>query len=546
MSDHDVRDMVIGALLKVVSSLEEPELAPVQRDLETNLAIADLGIDSLEAIEWCMEIEARSGVELDPVDLTTHGTIDELVRLVAGRMRDRKTSADAPPLMRIAREGRLPLSLGQESMWRYSQTPRTSAAYTLGLSDQFFGPLDVAALRESLSRMVQRHEILRTTYPGRRGAPAALIHPAEPVLLPLFDVSGEANPKETAAQIIKAELAKVVDVARGPLIRFSLVRLGHDEHWLLRVCHHMLWDLWSTGVFLDELAQLYNACIEGKVAAPPASEPLQFVDYAAWQRQAMRRGGPAYQSEVAWWKARWQKPVGMPDLPFKRSKPLADVDPADSVIRWPVDGSLAECVTRLRRREGTTPFVVWLAALVALLAAENRRPGVVVGTYAANRRRPEVQNMIGCFVNLVTLGFHVEPAMSFRRWLSEVRTEVAAAEAHCELPHAELQAELKKSGVAPPPVSLIFGVRQARADTRFAGLRLVRPDLQRLDVTPWGFSIGVLEYEEAPMCRAIFDARIYDPAEVRRFLRRLCDLLAAVSQEPDRPLGELLALYETA
>jgi hypothetical protein len=449
-------------------------------------------------------------------------------------------------MVQVARDAPLPLSFGQESMWRYSQTPDGAAAYTLGLNDRVFGALDVAALRASLSSIVQRHEILRTTYVMGNGAPVAVIHPAEPVDLPIFDVSAEAKPHEAAKRIIQSEMLKVRDLANGPLVRFSLVRTGEDEHRLVRVCHHMLWDLWSTSVLLDELALHYNARVADKAAPLPSRAPLQFADYAAWQRQVMRPGTPAYENEVAWWKERMRKQARLPDLPFKRPDPMADADPADGVISWSFSPGLPQRLDRLRQREGTTSFVIWLAALAALLAAENRQPGVVIGAYAANRRRVEVQGMIGCFVNLVALGFNVDPATPFHKWLAEVRAEVMAAEAHCEVPHAELQAELQKSGIAPPEISVILGRASAhtRAEARFTGLTVARSEIQLPNVMPWGFSIRLLDGNELRVCRVTFDARIYDPAGVRRFMNRLSDLIDAVSRAPGRSIGELLAVQE--
>jgi len=538
MNDQGVRKMVIDALHKVTGASNNSERAARLQDSKINMAIADLGIDSLDAIEWCMEIEARSGVELDPVEITTHDSIDELVGLIVNRSR-RAGIADEPQLARVPRDGPLPLSLGQESIWRNCHTHQVSAAFVLGLSDRLLGVLNVAVLRDCLNYIVRRHEILRTTFTVLDRHPMQIIHPAEPIVLPVFDLGDETEPDEAAARIIKVEMARVVDLTQGPLVRFSLIRIRENEHLLLRVCHHILWDARSTGQFRSELALLYSAKLEGAAFPLSESEHLQIADYAAWQRKALSRDGPTYQETVAWWKERFQQQLPMSDLPFKRSAAVAGLDPTDGVTGWRVDSGVAQRLTRLGEQERATPYVVWLAALVVLLAAETGQRAVIVGTYVTNRRGAATQNMMGYFSNLATLGFQVNYASTFRGWLSEVRIQVAATEARCEIPHEELREELQRLGVNLPEVSVIFGAGHAQANTHFAGLALT-PTKPVYASMPWGFSIDVRLLQGS----IAFDAGIYDPVGVRQFIGHLNDLLDAISYHPDLPLGELLALRE--
>ena len=170
------------------------------------------------------------------------------------------------------------------------------------MRDHILGPLDVGVLRDCLSDIVRRHEILRTTYAFRDGQPVQIIHPAEPVALPVFDVGAESEPKEAAARILRAEMARVADLTQGPLARFSLVRFSENEHWLLRICHHILWDAWSAKLIFGELALLYSAKIDGAADQILEPEPLQVADYAVWQRKYFRPDGPLYQETIAWWK----------------------------------------------------------------------------------------------------------------------------------------------------------------------------------------------------------------------------------------------------
>jgi hypothetical protein len=328
-------------------------------------------------------------------------------------------------------------------------------------------------------------------------------------------------------------------------MRFSLIRMSENEHWLVRVCHHIIWDDWSSRVMRKELALLYEAKRDGKSPPLPEFEPLQYADYAAWQLKTFRRGGPAYQKAVVWWKDCFQQPPRSIDLPFVRAAPLVGVDPSEGRIKWPVDVEVAQRLARFARNESTTIFVVWLAALVALLKTETRQSDVVIGTYITARRRAEVQNMMGFFANQLALRFQCTTAMPFRNWLSEVASRVHAAEKHCEIPYAELLGELHTLGttLAVPLVftaPLDFGL----GDLHFAGLKLTRQQFNVPGPMPWYCNVQLTEYDNLQECRAVFDARIYDPTGVRRFIGRLCDFVDAASWHPDLSIDELLAFSE--
>jgi len=566
VNDQSIRKIIIDALHEATGALSDPELALRLQDPKINLSIADLGISSLDAVAWCMEIEARSGVEVEPPELFVHGSIDGLVGLIVLRGGQAGSASDAPQLVRVPRGEPLPLSFTQERIWRTSQTPEESAAFAVRRRDLIVGSLDVPAFRDCLSHIVKRHEILRTTFAVADGQPVQIIQPAESVALPVFDLTAEADREKAAERIVRVEMAEIVDLTRGPLIRFSLMRISDNEHWFLRVCHHILWDTWSGKMLLSELARLYPAKLEGGPSPLPEFEPLQFADYASWQRSALRRGGSAYQETIAWWRERFEQPTPRPTLPFiawwknharqpkrrpglpfERPAPLQGLDPTAGGTTLPVDSSLAQRLARLRHKEGATNYVAWLAALVVLLAAETGQPNVTIGTYMTHRRRATMQNIMGDFTNLVTLTFQCDHAMSFRAWLSEVRLQVMGAEAHSEIPIEELRKELQALGVASPYVQIIFAAPEAgdiETDIQFAGLRLTLSEFPAPAVMPWGFSVIVHERNGVQECATTFDAGRYDPALVRGFIGRLHELLDAVSRQPDRPIGELLALRE--
>ena len=519
------------------------------------------------------------------------------------------TAENRPRLVRVLRDSPLPVSLAQESMLSYCQTSEDSARYVQAKIYQIVGPLDITVLRDCLSYIVGRHEILRTTFNVMNGHPVQMVHPAEPILLSIFDAAPGGHPKKDAARIIREETSLISDLTQGPLIRFSLLRIDKDKHWFFRICHHLLWDAWSSRLFLKELALLYEALVEKRPPPLPELESLQYADYASWQRKIFRHNGSAYQETVAWWIEHFQRdPAGVeppwqrrillrlnsvcrealawwkahferhpprlpwqrrilrrdgsvyrkaralwkahfePDpswleLPFTRQAPLQGLDPTDGTIDWPVDLKLEERLNWLSRVNGTSLFVVWLAALVALLSAETGQPDIIIGTNMTSRRRhSDLRNMIGCFVNLVALRFQCDPATPFSNWLFEVRSSLTAAQDRCEIPHNELKNVLRGLGVAPPELQVIFLAPMGtdRVDMQFAGLELCELDLYTRSRMPWGLTID-LRKRHLQICRAYFDAGIYDPMGVRQFVGRLCELLDAFARHPEVPIGDLVA-----
>jgi hypothetical protein len=481
-----------------------------------------------------------------------------------------------PQLVKVSRDAPLPVSLAQQAMLSYCNTFEDSAAYVLAKIYQIVGPLDIGGLRNCLNYIVGRHEILRTTFGVVNGEPVQIVHPANSISLSIFDAAPGEDLKKYAAWIVKEETSRTSDLTQDPLIRFALLRFEENKHWFFRISHHLLWDAWSTRLFHKELALLYEAWFEGR--PPPLSEfePFQYADHASWQRKVLRRNGAAYQETIAWWKEHFQRHPSRPELPwhrkilhrngavyrkvitwwnehfqqdrvrlelpFRRQAPLLGLDPTDGTIGWAVDLELEQRVNRLSRNNGSTIFVVWLAALVALLAAETGQSDIVVGTYMTNRRRhPALHNMIGCFANLVALRFQWDPAKPFSDWLSEVRSCVTAAQERCEIPHKELRNELRGLGIPPPELQVIFQAPMGtgQVNMQFADLKVCGLDLNIRSRMPWGFSIE-LRKRHPQICQAYFDAGIYDPVGVRQFLGRLCDLLDAFAQHPDVSIGDLV------
>ena len=500
---------------------EELDLPGVDRDDD----FFSLGGDSLQAAALQARIHETFGVRLDFGVFANHSTLAELAAAVD---RSRANAAgDEPPLVGCSHENGAPLSFVQERAWRSAESA-TSAGYNSIFAYRILGPLDREVLRDCMTYLAARHEPLRTTFRVLQGQPVQVIHPPAPVQLPFLDLSNSPDPERHAMLEFENEVARPFDLAEGPLLRFLLIRIAEDEHWLLRSCHHLIHDAASSAIYFRELGLLYDAKVRGAVPPLPDSEQLHYADYAAWERTAIDRDSAAYKASVEWWRSNMAGAPAMLSLAFRRPQPLTGADPKEGFISWAIEPETSQQLAKLAREEATTYFVVVLAAFVLLLSASSNEKDVVLGTYAANRDRPELQNMYGWFSNLITLRFRCDFGGSFRDWLRIVHKQTMETLAHSRIPYEALREELLRQGAGPPDIQVIFDVHRDRSSFDVAGLKFTKL-WRRVGGMPWGLSVDVNERREDDHCNAWFDAGTYRSSEVRQFVgcyRRLLDTIA--------------------
>jgi amino acid adenylation domain-containing protein len=513
-------------------------------DVSRNDDFFDLGGDSLIAAVVAARIHSALGVELTLGMIADHPKLADLAGAID---KLRPAGAEAtPPLVRAPGGKPLPLSFWQDRIWTYSQTREQSAGYTVARAQRIAGPLNAEILSECMTYLAGRHEILRTSYELVDGQPAQIVHPPAPVKLAYHDFSGSDNPEAEALSIRMQESSYIFDLTRAPLVRFTLIRLRDNEHWLLRTSHSICGDNWSWEVYFRELAVLYEARLDGRKPPLPQLAALQYGDYAEWQRQVLRRDSQAYKSVVDWWTSMLSG-TSAPRLPFMRRQALARVDPAEGTFPWGMAGETVQALDTLGRAEGATAFMVRLAVFVALLADETGQKDVVVGAYVSNRQRAELQDMLGFFANLVTLRFHFEPQLSFRAWLSLVRARMIEIDARSDIPYDELCNELQTAGITPPEIAVMFSTPRNRDALYFGELSVTTLErIMNVASMPWGFRVALDDRHEDRASRVAFDAGIYDPVGVRRFIERFERLLDAVSRHPEKILGDLLMMSRSA
>ena len=502
-----------------------------------------LGGDSLIAALVAVEVYDAADVVLNLLTFAQHPTLGELAAAVEGL---RATQVDdEPPLVAAPRTEPLPMSFAQERIWKYSQTPAQSAAYTTARIYRITGPLDSAMLRDSIIELSHRHEILRSVYMHKDGKPMQMIDLSMPP--PSFDsidLTGVEDPEAQASILFKKEAAYSFDLSHEPLLRFCLVRLRANEHWLLRVSHHIHSDNTSWVLYFSELALLYEAKAQREAFPRPQPSALQYGDYAAWQRKVLKRDGSAYRRSVSWWKNNLEGAPRYRRLSFARDRANPDVEPTDGMLSWGIERSVSHQLNELSSHQHASHATARLAALAALLAVETGESDVVIGMYTTGRTRRELLNVFGDFTNLMALRFRYAGSQSFLEWLTIVRDQVLQAELNSVIPFEELSDELRQEGAAPPELQVIFQVSLPRQAIDFAGLTLTTLRRARQSF-PWGFTVDFDDQSEASECEMRFDPRIYDPVRVRIFVEQYKRLLAVTARHPNQTLESLLSSITT-
>jgi amino acid adenylation domain-containing protein/non-ribosomal peptide synthase protein (TIGR01720 family) len=393
-----------------------------------------LGGHSLLATQVVSRVRDACGVDLPLRALFEAPTLESLARRIAEVRRE--GAPTAPPILRVPREGNLPLSFAQQRLWFLDQMEPGNPNLHLAAALHLAGPLDVPALEAALREVVRRHETLRTTFGARDGRPFQAIAPELPVSLPVADLQG--LPRDVRRQV-EALASSPFDLARGPLLRGAVLRLDEREHVLLLTLHHIVSDGWSTGVLFEELTALYEAFRAGR-PSPLPELPVQYADFASWQREWMH--GEVLDNQLAFWRDTLGRGLPVLELPTDRPRPAM---PTFHGARRPVvlSQELARALQKAGRERGATLFMVLMAAFQALLHRYTGQEELLVGSPVANRTHVEVERLVGMFFNLLAFRADLADDPAFSELLARVRDSALAAYLHQDLPFEKLLEELQ-------------------------------------------------------------------------------------------------------
>ena len=326
-------------------------------------------------------------------------------------------------------------------LWFLYEFESDKALYNIPIALRLKGRLEVDALRQSISEIVRRHEVLRTSVVAVDGNPVQLIHEAGALELPVLDLRELERDKreEELARLLEEQTGKAFDLGRSPLLRAMLIKMGEEEHVLSLTMHHIASDGWSLGVLAREMGVLYEAYSQ-RQGSPLQDLPIQYADYAAWQREWLE--GEVEHNQLGYWRKQLAGIPGALELPIAKTRPAVP-DYQAAVYRFQLSQELVLGLRRVGRKEGATQFMTLLAALQVLLGRYSGETDITVGTPIAARTREETEGMIGFFVNTLVMRTELSGNPSFASLLKRVRETALGAYANQDIPFEKLVEELQ-------------------------------------------------------------------------------------------------------
>ena len=462
-----------------------------------------------------------------------------LARLLKERAAPGGASAQAgPPAAAVSAPG--PLSFPQQRLWIVDQLAPGSSAYGIGFGLRFTGSLNHPALEQSLNLVLQRHDVLRASFPVVDDAPVQVIAPYARLTLASEQVAVRepASARELLArELVEQETRRPFDLARGPVFRARLFRLDTDDHVLAIAFHHIVSDAWSVRVFVRELATAYDAMARG---AEPALEPLtiQYAGFAREQHESVR--DPRLESQIAYWKEQLDGAPAQLELPTDAARPQVPTF-SGALVSLPLSPELSEALRGFSRGEGATLFMTMLAGFQLLLSRLSGQTDVVVGTPIAGRTRPEVENLIGCFLNTLVMRTRVEGDLTFAGLVRRVRETALSAFANQDVPFERVLEALRPSrDVDRMPLFQVFfnmlGPERSRFTAGSASVQFVMPDE---DAAKFDLTLYVVEGEQQITLRAVYNPDLFQAIRIEEMLSQLQTILQQGVARSAQPIADI-------
>ncbi|HKV09547.1 MAG TPA: condensation domain-containing protein, partial [Thermoanaerobaculia bacterium] len=492
-----------------------------------------LGGHSLSAIQVVTRVRRRFEVDLPLPDFFENPTV---AGLAAAIERLRGAELAAPPLVRSARPEQIPLSFAQERLWFLDRLEPDSPFYNLPLAIEMRGALSVPALAASLGEVVRRHEGLRTSFPRVNGSPVQRIAPTLDVAPPLVDLEGlpGAAVEPEIARLTRELAVQPFDLAEGPLLRSALLRLGSERHVVLFSIHHIVTDGWSMALLMQEVAELYRAATEG-VPSPLPELPLQYADFALWQRAWL--SGRTLEKQTGWWRESLAGAPHVLDLPTDRPRPaVQSLRGAHAFALLPVD------FEKLSQEQGVTPFMTLLALFGALLHRYTGAEDLLVGSPIAGRNHAEVERLIGLFVNTLVLRVEMQGDPALAEVLGRVRERTLGAYAHQDLPFEKLVEELQpERSLAHTPLFQVMLVQQnapVGSAVEIPGLTFL-PRPAESGTARFDLHLALTGTPSGLLANLEYNRDLFDPATMDRLLGHLRRLAEGAVRDPRARLSAL-------
>lgn len=478
-----------------------------------------------------MRVEQQSDTSRAKNDLLQKYLLGRLKqRLASPSVINRRPPGDSPPL-----------SFGQERLWFLEQLEPDSSFHNTPAVVRLTGQLDVIALEQSLNEIVRRHEVLRTSFTNVDGRPEQVIAATVELKLPVSDLRELPENENEASRLIEEEARWHFDLGEAPLFRAQLLRLAEDEHVLIVNLHHIISDDWSLGILFREISSLYPAFANGH-SSTLEELPIQYADYAAWQREWLR--GETLEKQLSYWKDQLSGVLPVMELPADHPRPaIQSFRGARQWISFSKDLSVR--IKSLGQREGATLFITLLAAFKALLHRYTGQEDVLIGSAIQNRHHAETEGLIGFFVNTLALRTDLSGNPTFRELLSRVRETALSAYSNQDLPFEKLVQELQpERDLSRNPLFQVMFAHQTPAALDLPGFKWQSVEIGK-DTAQ--FDLGFFVWEEISgevSAATEYSTDLFDATTIQRMLEHFRVLVEAIVSDPDRRLSDLPILSE--
>ncbi|CAJ8918205.1 syringomycin synthetase [Burkholderia pseudomallei] len=482
----------------------------------------ELGGHSLLAVQLVSRLRQALSVEV------ALGTVfDAPVLSALAERLEAENTAVLPPIPLTPRDGRIALSLAQQRLWFLTQLEGVSEAYHMSGAVRLDGLLNREVLQRALNRIVMRHEALRTCFAREEGEPIQVIQPHADLTVSYHDLREAEQSEQRAKDLSQAHASAPFDLSRDLPVRVLLLQLADEAHVVQVVMHHIASDGWSVGVFLQELSALYGSFI-AKQDDPLAPLPLQYADYAAWQRRWLASG--QLEKQGAFWQTNLSGAPTLLELPTDRPRPPKQSH-AGASVEVKLGAALSERVKRLSQRHGVTPYMTLLSSWAAVLSRLSGQEEVVIGSPVAGRNRTEVEALIGFFVNTLALRLDLSSEPTVGELLKRTKAQVLSAQAHQDLPFDQVVERVKppRSTAHPPLFQVMFVWQNMPAgELTIPGLT-IRAVETPLQTAQFELTLSLREAGDDIVGHLNYASALFDESTVRRYVTYWCRLLEGMT-----------------
>ncbi|MEM7758013.1 MAG: amino acid adenylation domain-containing protein [Cyanobacteria bacterium P01_A01_bin.40] len=445
----------------------------------------------------------------------------------------------------VSRAENIPLSFAQQRLWFLAQLAPESPLYNESAALRLSGQLNISILKRSLAELIRRHEPLRTTFStDSKGKPVQVIHPAAEISLPIINLE-QLNltiQQQEIEKLVTQEAQKVFDLEQDLLFRVTLLKLSSSEHVVLFTTHHIITDGWSTGILIDEIATLYQAFLAGE-PSPLAELPIQYADFALWQRQWL--SGKILKTQLHYWQQQLQGAPELIQLPTDRPRPTIQTY-RGATQSFSLNTELTQKLQTLSRESGSTLFMTLLAAFATLLHRYSGQSDIVIGSPIANRNHSEIESLIGFFVNTLVLRTHFEDNPSVKELLAQVRETTLKAYEHQDVPFEQVVEVLQpqRSLSHSPLIQVMFILQNAPiGKMELPGVTFAQLERENT-IAKFDLTLSVTETDQELQGFWEYNTDLFERSTIERMSWHLQTLLEAITENPQQQVTQLPLLNQ--